>query len=130
MANPQKVTFSNISAVLGKELEEYREEVQQAVDAASQKAALSLVQITKQTAPKRSGDFRRHIAWKEIVYPGRWRRAYVWYVKAPSHRLTHLLVHGHAKSDGDRVDGDPFLKNAMDKVIPEYEADVEDALKW
>lgn len=130
MANPKKATFSNFDAVLGKELEDYREEVQQAVDAASQNAIQKLVRITKNTAPKSSGDFRRHIAGKELQREKRWHHVYVWFVKAPMHRLTHLLVHGHAKVNGGRVEGDPFLKNALDEVIPEYEAEVEDALKW
>lgn len=125
-----RVTFSNFNAMLNRELEEYREEVAQAVDAASQRAALKLVQITKKTAPKRSGGFRRAIAWKEVQRPSRWDHSYLWYVKAPFHRLTHLLVHGHPKKNGGRVEGDPFLQNALNEVIPEYEADVEDALKW
>lgn len=130
MANSKKVTFSNFDAALGKELDEYREEVQQAVDAASQNAIQKLVRITKDTAPKSSGAFRRHIAGKEIQRGNRWDHVYVWYVKAPFHRLTHLLVHGHAKPNGGRVPGDPFLQNALDEVLPEYEAEVEDALKW
>ena len=52
-----------------------------------------------------------------------------WYVKAPHYRLTHLLVHGHAKKDGGRVQGDPFLQNALDEVLPEYERAVEEGLK-
>jgi hypothetical protein len=31
--------------------------------------------------------------------------------------------------NGGRVPGDPFLKNALDEVLPDYEKDVEEALK-
>ena len=55
--------------------------------------------------------------------------SYIWYVRAPAHRLTHLLVHGHATKDGGRTKGDPFLKNALDEVLPEYEQRVEEAIK-
>ena len=50
-------------------------------------------------------------------------------MKAPCHRLTHLLVHGHETRDGGRTRPDPFLKNALDRVLPEYERDVEEAIK-
>ena len=59
---------------------------------------------------------------------GRTIRA-TWYVKAPDYRLTHLIVHGHATKDGGRTRGNPFLKNALDEVLPEYEREVEEVLK-
>ena len=56
-------------------------------------------------------------------------KRYIWYVKAPDHRLTHLLVHGHATRNGGRTKANPFLKNALDDVLPEYERAVEEAVK-
>ena len=46
-----------------------------------------------------------------------------------THRLTHLLVHGHATRNGGRTKANPFLKNALDAVLPEYERAVEEAVK-
>ena len=54
---------------------------------------------------------------------------HIWYVKAPDHRLTHLLVHGHATRNGGRTKPDPFLHNALADVLPEYEKAVEEAVK-
>ena len=36
---------------------------------------------------------------------------------------------GHATKDGKRTKANPFLKNAIDQVLPEYEAAVEEAIK-
>lgn len=129
---------SRVSAVgLGKalqaELDSYNAYTQEAVDACSRRAADRLLKITKATAPKGfRKKFRRSIAIKEVYkqrgkYAG---RTYIWYVKPPDHRLTHLLVHGHATKNGGRTKADPFLKDAIDQVEAEYIEEVEDALKW
>ena len=125
MANPIKP--EDLGAAIEQELTTYHRDVLTRVNTASEGAIKSLVKKTKATAPKMTGRFRRNIASKTI--PGNRGNRYIWYVKAPDHRLTHLLVHGHAKKDGGRVQGDPFLKNALDEVLPEYENAVEEAIK-
>lgn len=128
-----RVTIAGLSDALQAELDSYRASTQEAVDACSWRAADRLRQITQATAPVGvRKKFKRSIAVKEIYktrgkYAG---RTYVWYVKPPDHRLTHLLVHGHATKDGGRTKPDPFLQNAIDRVTPEYLEEVEDALKW
>ena len=117
---------------LGKAIEEeltvYREGVTERINNLSAEAVKSLVKKTKETAPKRTGSFRKNISSK-MLEKGLGGDKYVWYVKAPDHRLTHLLVHGHAKKNGGRVKGDPFLQNALDDVLPAYEKAVEEAIK-
>lgn len=117
---------------LGKAIEEeltiYHEDVTDRVNNLSAEAVKSLVKKTKATAPVRTGSFKKNISSKVLEKSPRGDK-YVWYVKAPDHRLTHLLVHGHAKKNGGRVKGDPFLKNAVDEVLPAYEAAVEEAVK-
>jgi hypothetical protein len=56
-------------------------------------------------------------------------KRFTWGAKAPSHRVIHLIVHGHATKGGGRTKGDPFLQNAMDVVLPEYEEAVKEALE-
>lgn len=128
-----RVTVAGLSDAMQAELENYRASTQEAVDACSYRAAARLREITKATAPVGvRKKFRRSIDVKEI-YKTRGKiagRTYVWHVKPPDHRLTHLLVHGHATKDGGRTKADPFLQNAIDQVTPDYLAEVEDALKW
>ena len=129
MANSNRVSIATFSEIIGKTLNEYRDDVVRKVDEASREAVEQLVAKTKRTAPKKTGAFRRHIAMKEQTITHGYNKRYVWYVKAPHYRLTHLLVHGHEKAGGGRVPGDPFLKNALNEVLPAYENAVEEAVK-
>lgn len=106
----------------------YAAEVTEAIDAAGEDMVAKLVRLTKATAPVRKGPsgggFKKHIAAKTVQRPS--GNLYIWYVKPPDHRITHLLVHGHA---GNNHQGNPFLKNALETVLPEYEKKVKEALK-
>ena len=119
---------SDLGNAIAEELTIYHKDVVERVNQAGETAVKALVKKTKATAPKLTGDFRKRIT--SSVLPGkRGDRRFVWHVKAPDHRLTHLLVHGHAKKNGGRTKGDPFLKNAIDEVLPQYENAVEEAVK-
>ena len=126
MAN-QTVSMSQLGAVIAAELEGYGKEAQERVDQAGEKAVKKLVKLTKASAPEETGSFKRNITWT-AKDTGLGVKKYFWHVKAPDHRLTHLLVHGHANVDGSRTAGNPFLHEALDEVLPEYLEDVEEAL--
>ena len=117
-----------LSAALKKELTIYSEGMAERVNEAGRAAANKLKKLTKATAPVASGSFRKNIAVKEVD-DGNGMKKFIWYVKAPDHRLTHLLVHGHATKNGGRTKADPFLTKALKKVQPEYENAVEEAVK-
>lgn len=124
MAN---INPADIGNALTEQLTIYHEDIVRKVNAAGEDAVKKLVKKTKATAPVRSGSFKKNIASKKVEDKGRGAK-YVWYVKAPDHRLTHLLVHGHEKRNGGRVPGDPFLANACAEVLPEFEKAVEEAV--
>lgn len=119
---------ADLGDAIQRELTTYTEGVAERVNAAGKTAAEKLRKLTKATAPVASGDFRKHIAIKEVD-SGHGTKRYIWHVKAPDHRLTHLLVHGHATKNGGRTKGDPFLKNALETVLPEYEQAVKEAVQ-
>ena len=124
------VNPEDLGRVLQEELTIYSESVTERINNAAREAIKKLVQRTRQTAPKGKrvgGSFAKSIASKETVKAR--GNEYTWYVKAPNHRLTHLLVHGHATKDGGRTMADPFLRNALDEVLPEFERQVEEAVK-
>lgn len=133
MSKTTRVTIPELGKVLSQTLEDYTLDVMEGVDGAGMNAIQELVRKTKATAPVGyRKKFKRSIAWDEInktrgKYAG---RTFVWYVKPPDHRLTHLLVKGHATRDGQRTKANPFLHNAVEEVEKQYIEDVEDALKW
>lgn len=124
-----KTKPGDLASALEQELTLYAQDVEKAVDAAGERAIQKLVRLTKATAPKgKRGQFRRKITW--TAQRGRvGTRTFVWHVKAPDHRLVHLIVHGHATRNGDRTSSNPFLQNALDQVLPEYEREVEEAVR-
>jgi len=123
------LTSDKLAKAIDEELTTYHEEILEKLRKATRESMVDLVRKTRATAPKRSGDFRRHIAGDFRGLKRGIRNPHaVWYVKAPHHRRTHLLVHGHAKRGGGRVDGDPFLHNALNEVLPAYENAVKEAL--
>lgn len=119
----------NLADAIAEELTVYHANVVEKLDAAGDAAVKKLVKMTKATAPQgERGSFKRSIAGKCLKRSKR-GSTYVWYVKPPDHRLTHLLVHGHAKKNGGRTKANPFLKNALDVVLAEYEKAAEEAIK-
>lgn len=120
---------TDLGAAIKEELTLYHKDVIEKVNESGEKAAKELVKKTKATAPKRFGDFRKAITYKAETNSATGDKEFTWGAKSPKHRLTHLLVKGHAKQNGGRVDGDPFLENALNQVLPEYEREVEEALE-
>ena len=130
MANAIKL--ENLGGAIAKELTLYGKGVQERVNKAGRKAIKEVERKTKDTAPYNAKVYHKHyvdmIATKtETTRTG--DETHIWHVKPPGHRLTHLLVDGHETRDGGRTQGDPFLQNALDDVLPNYEKEVEEAVK-
>lgn len=119
---------ADLGKAISQELTIYHEDVVEKVNAAGSSAIKELVKRTKAGAPVDSGDFKKSITSKEITV-GNGMKNFVLFARPPLHRIFHLLVNGHLKKNGDRVPGNPFLQNACDQVLPEYEKNVEEALK-
>ena len=119
-----------IAKAVGEELALLHDDILERLRAVTRENVTELVRRTKSTAPRDSGDYAKHISadFKGLSRELRSVKG-VWYVKAPHYRLTHLLVHGHAKRNGGRTREDPFLKNALDVILPKYEKEVEEAIK-
>lgn len=129
MANGNRVSLEDLGAAIAQELTIYHKEVVEKVDSIGQASIKQLVKLTKSTAPVgKRGNYRKSISSKQLVKK-KTGSTYVWYAKSPNHRLTHLLVHGHETRNGGRTKADPFLQNALDTVLPEYEKNVEEAIK-
>lgn len=104
----------------------YAADVTEAIDAAGAEMVRKLVKITQSTAPVRTGGYYQAITSKTIRRPS--GNLYIWGAGSRYGRLTHLLVKGHPTGNGGRTAGDPFLANALDEVLPEYEEKVRQAI--
>ena len=124
----QSIKPGDLGAAIANELTIYNETLVDLINVKSEEAVKALVKKTKATAPERTGSYRKNIASK-LLKESRGGNTYVWYVKKPDHRLTHLLVHPHNTVNGGRTNPDPFLHKAVDAVISEYEKSVEEAIK-
>lgn len=124
----KSINPADLGEALSEMLGMCREEVTETVNAAGERAAKKLVKLTKKTAPKKSGKYRKAITYTEKTNTVTGDKEFTWGAKPPHSRLTHLLVNGHPTANGDRVPGDPFLEDALDVVLPEYEKEVEEAL--
>lgn len=124
------ITPDKLTKALERELTTYHEETLEKIRGVTRESMAKLVRKTRATAPERTGTFRRHISGDfRGLAKGLHNVSARWYVKDPHYRLTHLLVHGHEKRGGGRVEGDPFLANALAEVLPEYEEAVKEAIK-
>ncbi len=118
-----------LGEAIRQELTIYADGVTERVNAAGKASIAKLKKLTKASAPVASGSFKKNIATKEETNPATGMKSFIWYVRPPDHRITHLLVHGHATRNGGRTKADPFLKNALSEVLPEYEENVKEAVQ-
>lgn len=113
-------------------LTDYKKEVADKVFRVGKKAIKELERKTIDTAPigrRASGDHFRESITSKSEKDMLGNSTHTWYVKAPNYRLTHLLVHGHAKRNGGKTRANPFLKNATKEVCDQYIKDVERAIR-
>lgn len=132
MANSNRVALEDLGDAIAQELTAYGKEVQENVNKAGRKAIKEVERKTKDTAPFNARAYHQHYADQIATKTEKARtgdETHIWYAKGKAGRLTHLLVHGHETRDGGRTRADPFLQNALDAVLPDYEKEVEEAVK-
>lgn len=109
MAN---IPIDRLAAEITKAVQEYTEDVSEAIERKVDEVAGQVLKEVKRTAPKRTGKYRRGFVKTKRDAPGRTKRI-VW--NRRHYMLVHLLEFGHAKVNGGRVPAYPHLRPAYDK---------------
>lgn len=125
-----RVSPEELSDSLGQVLTLYADDVTAQINAVGEATMKDLVQETRRTAPKESGDYRKAITSTRVR--GLAGDRFIWYARGKEGRLTHLLVHGHDMVRNGRVvgrvKGNSFLERALSRLIPDYLHRVEGVL--
>lgn len=118
----------DLTAEIGKVLEEFTTAVQVAVDEAVEYCGKGMQKEIKANSPKRTGDYKK--GWRcDISENGRGSKQAVVKNKT-DYQLTHLLEKGHKKRGGKgRVKAYVHIAPAAEKWTEEFEKRCEEACK-
>lgn len=109
---------------------EYTEEVEDTIPQIVDNTVDSLIIEIKNTAPKRTGLYAKDWTARKLGENTRTKEGYAKLVCNPKrYSIAHLLEYGHAKRNGGRVSGKPHIRPACDKLLPEFEKKIEEAVK-
>jgi hypothetical protein len=109
---------------------EYTEEVEDTIPQIVDNTVDSLLIEIKNTAPKRTGLYAKGWTARKLGENTRTKEGYAKLVCNPKrYSIAHLLEYGHAKRNGGRVSGKPHIRPACDKLLPEFEKKIEEAVK-
>ena len=102
------ITITKLSPKMQDILNQYAGNVTEKVKTLPKDTAVELTKNTKRDSPVKTREYKKHISYKKTRETST-SAVYTWYVKDPEYRLTHLLANGHAKRNGGRVQGNPYL---------------------
>ena len=109
---------------------EYTEEVEEAIPDIVDGTVDAMVKEIRTSAPKRTGDYAKGWTSRKLGERTRSKEGYAKLVCNPKrYSIAHLVEYGHAKRDGGRVSGKPHIRPACDKLLPEFEKKIEEAVK-
>ncbi len=120
------IKIDELSNEIARTIQEYSEDVEQAVQKVLNKDSTELVNKLKATSPKKTGEYAKGWTKKKSTLDG--RVTYTVYNK-DRYQLTHLLEFGHAKRSGGRVPGQPHIGPARDEIEEKIVRDIEAAVR-
>lgn len=110
-------------------LTSYGQVVAGGVETATRNAAQSLLRKTKAQQYKNGGSkYRNSMTVKQNGRQLGGATSWLWYVKAPHYRLSHLLEYGHATPNGGRTVAYHHISGALEEVGEEFVRDVRRAI--
>ena len=115
-------SINNISREIQRQLQYYARDVAEKVEDAKDETAKQLVTDIKQDSPKRRPSYAK--GWRIKRTP----KKLIVHNKT-DYQLTHLLEHGHAKRNGDRLQGEPHIRPNEERAVRDYLKKIERAIE-
>lgn len=108
---------------IAKALEDYEDDISEAVEEVSNKIGKEAVEEIKQKSPKKRGNYTKGWSLKKDKL-GKNKYSVKIHNKT-DYQLTHLLEFGHATRNGGRTKAIPHIKPVEQKYIKEYEKELK-----
>ena len=118
--------ISDLTIAIEKALQEYTEEVEEAIAQVIEEDVEAAVKELQNVSPKKTGEYARGWASQKEMSEGSIKMTI--YNKDKPY-LTHLLEFGHAKRGGGRVAAIPHIAPVEEKLIDQVTRDIEEAIK-
>lgn len=127
----KKVTIDNLGKEIDKILEEYAGDVEGNLDEITKKVGKKGAQALKNESLEKFPDSKKHkkrygSTWTSKADKSRLYTTVTIYNSQPG--LPHLLEYGHASVNGGRVPGTEHISEVEEKLILEFEREVESKL--
>ena len=113
------ISVTKLSSEIQKILQKNAGRITDKIKVLSKETTKDLTKDTKKDSPVRTGKHKKHISNKKVKETST-SVVYVWHVKDPEYRLTHLIANGHAKRNGGRVEGNFPLADDVEKAETKF----------
>jgi hypothetical protein len=115
----KSVTIDNLSAEIVLAVQQYTEDVSEAIEAELGATSKAVLDDVKSNSPVDKGEYRKGWRIKREAFSSG-KVHYIVYQKSKP-QLAHLLEFGHAKASGGRVDAKPeggHIRPAYERHVP------------
>lgn len=124
----KKITVDALSEEIQNILQKNAGRITDKVKILAKETATELKKTTKKSSPVLTGEHKKHIDIRKVKENST-SAVYVWHVKSPEYRLTHLIAKGHAKRGGGRVKGNFPLDENVEKANKKFVKGVKEIIK-
>ncbi len=124
----KKITVSALSEEIQNILQKNAGRITNKVKILAKETATELKKNTKKDSPVLTGEHKKHINIRKVKETPT-NATYIWHVKAPEYRLTHLIAKGHAKRGGGRVKGNFPLSEDVEKANKKFVKGIKEIIK-